>query len=90
MNLPYDPGQRRQSGANWSRINQWLLWIGLVAAVAWMLFRHNGHLLQLLPTPCSRLEAICASPASPKAKPAETSAIITSKVATRWAISGSC
>ncbi|WP_306582433.1 DUF2933 domain-containing protein [Dokdonella sp.] len=49
MNLPYDPGQRRQSGANWSRINQWLLWIGLVAAVAWMLFRHNAHLLQLLP-----------------------------------------
>ncbi|ABM41695.1 MULTISPECIES: DUF2933 domain-containing protein [Comamonadaceae] len=49
MNLPYDPGQRRPSGPNWSRINQWLLWIGLAAAVAWMFFRHNAHLLQLLP-----------------------------------------
>jgi hypothetical protein len=49
MNLPYDPGQGRRSGPNWSRINQWLLWIGLAAAVAWMFLRHNAHLLQLLP-----------------------------------------
>jgi hypothetical protein len=34
---------------NWSRINQWLLWIGLAAAVGWMVFRHNAHLGQLLP-----------------------------------------
>ncbi|MCW5659970.1 MAG: DUF2933 domain-containing protein [Burkholderiaceae bacterium] len=36
-------------GANWSRINQWLLWLGLAAAVGWLFFRHNEHLLQLLP-----------------------------------------
>jgi hypothetical protein len=37
------------SGPNWSRINQWVLWIGLAAAVAWMFYRHNAHLGQLLP-----------------------------------------
>jgi hypothetical protein len=36
-------------GPNWSRINQWLLWFGLAAAVGWPFFRHNEHLLQLLP-----------------------------------------
>lgn len=35
--------------ANWSRINQWLLWLGLAAAVGWLYVRHNEHLLQLLP-----------------------------------------
>ncbi|SCK20466.1 Protein of unknown function [Variovorax sp. HW608] len=49
MNLPFDPKQGHRAGPNWSRINQWLLWIGLAAAVAWMFFRHNAHLLQLLP-----------------------------------------
>lgn len=49
MSLPHDPGQGNRSNPNWSRINQWLLWIGLAAAVAWMFFRHNEHLLQLLP-----------------------------------------
>lgn len=49
MTLPYDPGQGRRPGRNWSRINQWLLWLGLAAAVGWMFFRHNAHLLQLLP-----------------------------------------
>jgi hypothetical protein len=39
----------RPSGPNWSRINQWLLWLGLAAAVAWLYFRHNEHLAQLLP-----------------------------------------
>ena len=34
---------------NWSRINQWLLWIGLAAAVAWLFFRHGEHLWNLLP-----------------------------------------
>ena len=37
------------SGLHWSRINQWLLWLGLAAAVAWLFFRHNEHLVQLLP-----------------------------------------
>ena len=40
-------------------------------------------------TPGSRLAAMCAAPASPSAKPADTSAIIRSHVATRSAISGS-
>lgn len=39
----------RPQGPNWSRINQWLLWLGLAAAVAWMFYRHNAHLAQLLP-----------------------------------------
>ena len=34
---------------NWARINQWLLWIGLAAAVGWLYFKHGEHLVQLLP-----------------------------------------
>jgi len=49
MNHSHEHGNGRPSGPNWSRINQWLLWIGLAAAVAWMFFRHNAHLVQLLP-----------------------------------------
>jgi hypothetical protein len=49
MNTPHDHRDSPSSGLNWSRINQWVLWIGLAAAVAWMFFRHNAHLLQLLP-----------------------------------------
>jgi hypothetical protein len=44
---PRGPGSG--TGANWSRINQCLLWIGLAGAVGWLLFRHNEHLLNLLP-----------------------------------------
>ena len=49
MTMPYDPKQNGRNSPNWSRINQWLLWLGLAAAVAWMFYRHNAHLLQLLP-----------------------------------------
>lgn len=49
MNNPHEHHEGHSSGPNWSRINQWVLWIGLAAAVAWMFFRHNAHLLQLLP-----------------------------------------
>ncbi|HEP9100183.1 TPA: DUF2933 domain-containing protein [Pseudomonas aeruginosa] len=49
MNLPSNPRHNDNKGPNWSRINQWLLWIGLAAAVVWMFYRHNAHLLQLLP-----------------------------------------
>ena len=37
------------SGPNWSRIDQWLLWVGLAAAVAWLFIGHSAHLLQLAP-----------------------------------------
>jgi hypothetical protein len=36
-------------GPNWSRINQLLLWIGLAAAVAWLVFGHGEHLLGVAP-----------------------------------------
>lgn len=36
-------------GPNWSRINQWLLWLGLAAAVAWLVLGHGAHLLQIAP-----------------------------------------
>ena len=49
MNHSHEHGNGGPSGPNWSRINQWVLWIGLAAAVAWMFFRHNAHLGQLLP-----------------------------------------
>ncbi len=35
--------------ANWSKINQWLLWIGLAAAVLWLLLYHRAHVLEVLP-----------------------------------------
>jgi hypothetical protein len=43
------PSASGRSGPNWSRINQWLLWLGLATAVAWLFFRHNEHLPQLAP-----------------------------------------
>ena len=47
--LPSRRAARDPSAPSWSRINQWLLWIGLAAAVAWLFFRHGEHLSQLLP-----------------------------------------
>lgn len=47
MNQPHGPGPGGRP--NWSRINQWLLWIGLAAAVGWLFFRHDEHLARLLP-----------------------------------------
>lgn len=49
MSPLHEHPRRSPRGANWSRINQWLLWLGLAAAVGWLFFRHNEHLLQLLP-----------------------------------------
>lgn len=49
MNSSHEHLGGQPSGPNWSRINQWLLWIGLAAAVGWMFYRHNAHLTQLLP-----------------------------------------
>lgn len=34
---------------NWSRINQWVLWIGLAGAVLWLLLYHRAHLLEVSP-----------------------------------------
>ncbi|HET7528073.1 MAG TPA: DUF2933 domain-containing protein [Burkholderiaceae bacterium] len=34
---------------NWSRVNQWLLWLGLAAAVVWLVLRHSAHLLEVAP-----------------------------------------
>jgi len=48
MNEPQDQ-ERRGIGPNWSVVNQCLLWLGLAAAVAWLFFRHNEHLLSLAP-----------------------------------------
>lgn len=45
--VPHETGRSRRP--NWSRINQWLLWLGLAAAVVWMVYRHNAHLAQLFP-----------------------------------------
>lgn len=42
---PSDP----DGASSWSRINQWLLWIGLAAAVAWLFYGHGEHLLKLSP-----------------------------------------
>jgi hypothetical protein len=47
-NVHQHDNQPRRS-PNWSQINQWLLWIGLAAAVAWLFFRHGEHLSNLLP-----------------------------------------
>lgn len=32
-----------------ARINQWLLWLGLAAAVAWLVWRHSAHLGEVWP-----------------------------------------
>lgn len=49
MNQSHEHGSGHPTGPNWSRINQWVLWLGLAAAVAWMFFRHSAHIGQLLP-----------------------------------------
>ena len=49
MDTKQNDADGRRSGPDWSRINQWVLWLGLAAAVLWMLYRHNAHLVQLVP-----------------------------------------
>ena len=49
MSTP-QPHHDHESGSHgWSRTNQWLLWIGLAAAVAWLFFRHSAHLFEIAP-----------------------------------------
>jgi hypothetical protein len=49
MDPNHSPGSPQPGGTDWSRMNQWLLWLGLAAAVAWLVFRHGAHLVELLP-----------------------------------------
>ncbi len=44
--FPPGPPRRRPDVA---RVNQWLLWLGLAAAVAWLLWRHGAHLGEVWP-----------------------------------------
>lgn len=34
---------------NWSKWNQWLLWLGLAAAVVWLVVNHRAHLWEVAP-----------------------------------------
>lgn len=45
----HDSHEKPNQGMNWSRVNQWLLWLGLAAAVAWLVLRHGAHLLEVSP-----------------------------------------
>lgn len=48
--MNHDHSRREPSqGPNWSGINQWLLWLGLAAAVGWLVVRHSAHLFEILP-----------------------------------------
>ena len=49
MSSPHQHPDSGDHGPDWSRINQWLLWIGLAAAVAWLVFGHGEHLLRVAP-----------------------------------------
>lgn len=44
----YPDGSPR-SFPDWSRFNQWLLWLALAAAVVWLILRHGAHLLEIAP-----------------------------------------
>lgn len=43
--LPFDT----RRGPDLARINQWLLWLGLAAAVSWLVWRHGAHLGEVWP-----------------------------------------
>ena len=45
----HDSHDEPKKAMNWSRVNQWLLWLGLAAAVAWLVLRHGAHLLEVSP-----------------------------------------
>lgn len=44
--VPLDTPRRE---ADLARINQWLLWLGLAAAVVWLVWRHGAHLAEVWP-----------------------------------------
>lgn len=45
----YDTNSFRRHGPKWARVNEWLLWLGLAAAVIWLVTKHGGHLLEIAP-----------------------------------------
>lgn len=47
--LGHDSPNSQRRGPDWSRVNQWLLWLGLAAAVTWLVARHGAHLLEVSP-----------------------------------------
>ena len=46
---PHETHDLPRQASNLSRINQWLLWLGLAAAVAWLGVRHGAHMLEIAP-----------------------------------------
>ena len=40
---------RHPQGPDWARWNQWLLCLGLAAAVSWLVLRHGAHLREIAP-----------------------------------------
>ena len=46
---PHDTHDFPKHGPDWSRVNQWLLWLGLAAAVGWLVVKHGAHLLEVSP-----------------------------------------
>ena len=45
----HDTYDSPQHGPSWSHVNQWLLWLGLAAAVVWLVVKHGAHLLEVSP-----------------------------------------
>lgn len=43
------PFRRADREPDIARINQWLLWLGLAGAVAWLVWRHSAHLGEVWP-----------------------------------------
>ena len=46
---PYPREHDEPASRDWSRLNQWVLWLGLAAALIWMYFLHEASLLEMLP-----------------------------------------
>ena len=43
----HDTNEFLAKGTDWSRVNQWLLWLGLATAVIWLVTKHGAHLLEI-------------------------------------------
>jgi hypothetical protein len=49
MNTQHGQHDGPTRSPNWSRINQWLPWLGLAGAVGWLVYGHGAHLLGIAP-----------------------------------------